>query len=113
MVCLGRMHLLHHPWFLLTATVCICGGVLVSCQSAAPQPALVIVRSQAEAAALAEAPGSTIIGGDLEKRDDRWVWAFQALPPDTDTPRELLVNARTGYAIRPKSVASPKTEATP
>lgn len=111
MVCLGRMHRLHLPRHLLLATACLCG--VVSCQSTRTVPALMIVRSQAEAAALAEAPGSTIIGGDLVKRDDRWVWAFQALPPDMDTPRELLVNARTGYAIRPKSVASPKTEATP
>ncbi|QIE99980.1 PepSY domain-containing protein [Roseimicrobium sp. ORNL1] len=108
------MHLLHHPWHLFIATVCLCGAV--SCQSTRTEPALVIVRSQAEAAALAEAPGSTIIGGGLEKRDDRWVWAFQALPPDADTPRELLVNARTGYPIRPKSAAAvtPQgTEATP
>jgi hypothetical protein len=107
------MHLLlHHPWLLLIATACVCG--VVSCQSTRTEPALVIVRRQAEAAALAEAPGSTIIGGDLEKRDDRWVWAFQAMPPGADSPRELLVNARTGYAIRPKSVASPQeAEATP
>lgn len=103
------MHLAR-PLVIATASLC---GAVSSCQSTRTEPALVIVRSQAEAAALAEAPGSTIIGGDLEKRDDRWVWAFQAMPPGADSPRELLVNARTGYAIRPKSVASPKTEATP
>jgi uncharacterized membrane protein YkoI len=73
------------------------------------EPALVIVRSQAEAAALAEAPGSTIVSGALEKRDERWVWAFQAVTPGLESPRELLVNARTGDTIHTKSIAQSGT----
>lgn len=104
------MHLPRSRTFL--AAVCLCCAA--SCQSTRTEPALAIIRSQAEAAALATAPGSVIIDGSLEKRDARWVWAFQAVSPGLASPRELLVNARTGDAILPKSVlAQQNTEVAP
>ena len=90
------------PWSrTLLAVVCLCCAT--SCQSTRTEPALAIIRSQAEAAALAAAPGSVIIDGSLEKRDARWVWAFQTVSPGLTSPRELLVNASTGDAILPRT----------
>jgi uncharacterized membrane protein YkoI len=99
---------MHSLWLpLVLATMC-CAA---SCQST-PQPALAIVQHQAESVALKEAPGSVITNAELVKRDEHWMWVFQAIMPGLDRPQELLVNARTGDFIPKHALAQHEMEVT-
>ena len=77
--------------------MCVFLGLATGCQSLSSQAT--VSREQAQATALAKAPGGTVKEAELEKEHGRLIWSFDIAIPGSRDITEVQVDARTGEVV--------------
>ena len=82
---------------LTPVAMCVFLGLATGCQSLSSQAT--VSREQAQATALAKAPGGTVKEAELEKEHGRLIWSFDIAIPGSRDITEVQVDARTGEVV--------------